>query len=74
VAFVFGGYRMFLDLDENLSAETLEITREFLVQTLQDLWISNKVNSEDGLILAYCLPFGKAGRLQILRCKGIAVK
>jgi hypothetical protein len=29
VAFVFGGYRMFLDLDENLSAETLEIAREF---------------------------------------------
>ncbi len=25
------------------------------------------------MILAYCLPFGKAGGLQILRCQGIEV-
>jgi hypothetical protein len=31
------------------------------------------VNSKNELILAYRLPCGKAGGLQILRCKGIAV-
>jgi hypothetical protein len=36
-------------------------------------WKSHLVNSKDALILAYCLPFGKAGELQILRCQGIAV-
>ncbi len=31
------------------------------------------VKSKDGQILACCLPFGKAGGLQILCCQGIAV-
>jgi hypothetical protein len=36
-------------------------------------WKSHFVKSKDGSILPYCLPFGKAGELQILRCQGIAV-
>ena len=36
-------------------------------------WNSHLVNSKDALVLAYCLPFGKAGELQILRCQGIEV-
>ena len=36
-------------------------------------WKFHLVNSKDALILAYCLPFGKAGGLQILRCQGIEV-
>jgi hypothetical protein len=36
-------------------------------------WKSHLVNSKDALILAYCLPFGKAGGLQILCCQGIKV-
>ena len=36
-------------------------------------WISPFVNSRMGSILQCCLPFGKAGGLQILCCQGIAV-
>jgi hypothetical protein len=47
-----------------------------LLKSYQHLncWIPQKVDSKDWLILPYCLPFGKAGGLQILRCKGIEVK
>jgi len=32
------------------------------------------VNSKDGVyLMPYCLPFGKAGGLQIRRCQGLAV-
>jgi hypothetical protein len=36
-------------------------------------WISQIVNSKDGSILPCCLPYGKAGGLQILCCQGIKV-
>ena len=38
-----------------------------------NFWKSHLVNSKDSLILVYCLPFGKARGLQILRCQGIEV-
>ena len=37
------------------------------------LWVSQKVNSKDGIDLPCCLSCGKAGGRQILGCQGINV-